>query len=246
MTMNRPTAGSRFDKTLPVGNHPIQLYSLATPNGQKVTILLEELIEANHPAEYDAWPIRIMEEDQFGSEFVDINPNSKIPAMRVMDSEGKEPLNIFESGSILLYLAEKYKAFLPEDASKRVETLNWLFWQVGSGPYVGGGFGHFYQYADVKLKYPIERFTMETKRQLHVLELHLKTNKYMVGNDYTIAGTYGTRTRLVFIMYIYTVFPVYCFLTLFLIVVCRHGHLALVRQSGAGRFVFRCTHLFEC
>ena len=187
--MNRPTAGSRFEKTLPVGKHPIQLYSLATPNGQKVTIMLEEMIEAGFNVEYDAWKIDIMKEDQFGSDFVSINPNSKIPSMRVLEP-GQEPLNLFESGSILMYLAEKYQAFLPQDIQKRTATLNWLFWQVGSGPYIGGGFGHFFAYANVKQKYPIDRFTMETKRQLHVLELHLAKNKYMVGDDYTIAGTH--------------------------------------------------------
>ena len=190
MTMNRPTAGSRFEKTLPVGKHPIQLYSLATPNGQKVTIMLEELIEAGLDVEYDAWKIDIMKEDQFGSDFVSINPNSKIPAMRVLEP-GQEPLHLFESGSILLYLAEKYQAFLPQDLQKRTATLNWLFWQMGSAPYVGGGFGHFFAYANEKQKYPIDRFTMETKRQLHVLELHLAKNKYMVGDEYTIAGTHG-------------------------------------------------------
>lgn len=187
-TMNRPTAGARYEKELPVGKHPIQLYSLATPNGQKVTILLEELLEAGKDAEYDAWMINIMKEDQFGSDFVDINPNSKIPAMRIYDKENKaeEPLRIFESGSMLLHLAETYHCFLPE-GSKRVETLNWLFWQMGSAPYLGGGFGHFYAYADDKQKYPIERFTMETKRQLDVLDKHLAVNKYMVGDEYTIA-----------------------------------------------------------
>jgi|UPI000581A89A GST-like protein len=183
-SMNRPTAGPRFEKELPVGKHPIQLHSMATPNGQKVTIMLEELLAAGHDAEYDAYPIKIMEEDQFGSGFVAINPNSKIPAMSV-SQEGKEPLRIFESGSILLYLAERFNAFLPAD--KRTETLNWLFWQMGSAPYVGGGFGHFYQYANVKNKYAIDRFTMETKRQLDVLNRQLEQNKYMVGDEYTIA-----------------------------------------------------------
>lgn len=184
--MNRPTAGSRIEKELPVGKHPIQLYSLGTPNGQKVTIMLEELLDAGKDAEYDAWLINIMKEDQFGSDFVDINPNSKIPAMRIYDSsKSAEPLNIFESGSMLLHLAEKFDCFLPQ--SKRTEVLNWLFWQMGSAPYVGGGFGHFFAYANVKLQYPIDRFTMETKRQLDVLDKQLAKNKYVVGDEYTIA-----------------------------------------------------------
>lgn len=189
-TGNRPTAGAREDKKLPVGKHPIQLYSLGTPNGQKVTILLEELLAAGVDAEYDAWLIDIMEGDQFGSNFVDINPNSKIPSMTIYDADPSEsaepPLRLFESGSMLLHLAEKYDMFLPH-ARKRTETLNWLFWQMGSAPYVGGGFGHFYVYADVKQKYAIDRFTMETKRQLDVLNQHLAKNQYMVGDDYTIA-----------------------------------------------------------
>ena len=189
-TGNRPTAGSREETTLPVGEHPIQLYSLGTPNGQKVTILLEELLEAGKDAEYDAWLIQIMAGDQFGSDFVAINPNSKIPAMKVYEKNPKEstdpPLLLFESGSMLLYLAEKYNMFLPQ-GRKRTETMNWLFWQMGSAPFVGGGFGHFYAYADVKQKYPIDRFTMETKRQLDVLNQHLAKSKYMVGDDYTIA-----------------------------------------------------------
>jgi GSH-dependent disulfide-bond oxidoreductase len=185
-SMNRPTAGSRFDEDLPVGKHPIQLYSLATPNGQKVTVLLEELLEAGKDAEYDAWYIDIMASDQFGSDFVSINPNSKIPALRLYESPDKEPLRLFESGSILLHLAEKYDCFLPKD-DKRAETLNWLFWQMGSAPYLGGGFGHFYAYADVKQKYPIDRFTMEAKRQLDVLEKNLADRKYIVGDQYTIA-----------------------------------------------------------
>ena len=185
--MNRPTAGARFEKTLPVGKHPIQLYSLGTPNGQKVTVMLEELIDAGYQVDYDAWLIEIMNEDQFSSGFVSINPNSKIPAMRVLEP-GQEPLDIFESGSIIMYLAEKYKAFLPEDLKQRTATLNWVFWQVGSAPFLGGGFGHFFTYADVKQKYPIDRFTMEIKRQLHFLDLHLAKNKYMVGDEYNIAG----------------------------------------------------------
>ena len=188
MTMNRPTAGSRFEKELPVGRHPIQLYSIGSPNGQKVTILLEELLAAGHSnCEYDAWIIKIFESDQFGSGFVDLNPNSKIPAMRIKNEDGNKPLDLFESGSMMLHLAEKCKAFIPDDTEKRAATLNWLFWQIGSAPYLGGGFGHFYTYADEKQKYPIDRFTMETKRQLHVLDIHLKTNKYMVGDVYTIA-----------------------------------------------------------
>jgi len=184
--MNRPTAGSRVEKELPRGKHPIQLYSMATPNGQKVTILLEELLESGKDAEYDAWPINIMKEDQFGSDFVSINPNSKIPALRIYDGS-EEPLNLFESGSIILQLAEKYNAFIPEEPVKRSQTLNWLFWQMGSAPYLGGGFGHFYAYADEKNKYAIDRFTMETKRQLDVLNQHLANRQYMVGDEYTIA-----------------------------------------------------------
>jgi GSH-dependent disulfide-bond oxidoreductase len=191
MTMNRPTAGARFEKDLPLGRHPIQLYSLGTPNGQKVTILLEELLELGiKDAEYDAWMIDIMESDQFGSQFVELNPNSKIPAMRIYDgipSVDKTPLNVFESGSILLHLAERFDAFIPKDPTKRTEVLNWLFWQMGSAPYVGGGFGHFYTYATVKQKYPIDRFTMETKRQLDVLDKKLANSKFIVGDEYTIA-----------------------------------------------------------
>lgn len=184
--MNRPTAGSRYDKELPVGKHPIQLYSLATPNGQKVTILLEELLEAKKDAEYDAWYIDIMKGDQFGSDFVAINPNSKIPAMRIYDgNKSEDPVRIFESGAMLLHLAGKYDSFLPAD--KKTEALNWLFWQMGSAPFLGGGFGHFYVYADEKQKYPINRFTMEAKRQLDVLDKHLAKNQYMAGDVYTIA-----------------------------------------------------------
>ena len=184
--MNLPTAGKRFDRELQVGKHPLQLYSLGTPNGQKITIFLEELLEAGHSgAEYDAWLISFGELDQFGSDFVSINPNSKIPAL-VDRSDPDKPVNLFESGSILLQLAEKFdNAFLPP--SLRAEVLNWLFWQVGSAPYVGGGFGHFYNYAPYKMKYPIDRFTMETKRQLHVLELQLQKTKYIAGDEYTIA-----------------------------------------------------------
>lgn len=177
---------ARFEQKLQVGKHPLQLYSLATPNGQKVTILLEELLAAGvKEAEYDAWLINIMEKDHFGSEFVKINPNSKIPAL--VDYSQDTPVKIFESGSILLYLAEKHGLFLPSDLHQRTQVLNWLFWQVGSAPYLGGGFGHFYSYAAEKQKYPIDRFAMETKRQLDVLNRHLADNKYMVGDEYTIA-----------------------------------------------------------
>jgi GST-like protein len=189
--INRPTAGARFDKELPVGNHPLQLYSLGTPNGQKVTILLEELLEAGvSQLEYDAWLINIGNGDQFGSGFVEINPNSKIPALvdHSVKTEDGKPLRIFESGSILLYLAEKYGGkFLPTDPILKVECMNWLFWQMGSGPYLGGGFGHFYSYAPTKQEYPINRFAMETKRQLDVLNRQLAANQYMVGDEYTIA-----------------------------------------------------------
>ena len=184
MTMNRPTAGARSEKKLPVGKHPIQLYSLATPNGQKVTILLEELLEIGKDAEYDAWYVDIFTEDQFGSEFCEINPNSKIPAMKVI-SDDKTTTNLFESGSILLHLAETYGAFLPTES--RPDVLNWLFWQMGSAPYLGGGFGHFYEYANSKQKYPIDRFTMEVKRQLDVLDKQLAKNTYIAGDQYTIA-----------------------------------------------------------
>lgn len=193
---NRPIAGATHDKDLPVGKHPLQLYSQGTPNGQKVTIMLEELLALGHSgAEYDAWLIRIGEGDQFGSGFVGINPNSKIPAL--MDYSTPTPTRVFESGSILLYLAEKFGAFLPTDHAKRTETLNWLFWQMGSAPYLGGGFGHFYAYAPTKIEYAIDRFAMETKRQLDVLNRHLADNRYMAGNDYTIADIaiwpwYGT------------------------------------------------------
>ncbi|MCO4848396.1 MAG: glutathione-dependent disulfide-bond oxidoreductase [Yoonia sp.] len=181
--LNRPIAGATHDKDLPVGEHPLQLYSLATPNGVKVTVMLEELLAAGHDAEYDAWLINIMEGDQFGSGFVDINPNSKIPALR--DHETGQ--RVFESGAILMYLAEKFGAFLPASGPARTETLNWLFWLQGSAPYLGGGFGHFYAYAPEKLEYPINRFAMEAKRQLDVLDKHLADNKYLAGDDYTIA-----------------------------------------------------------
>jgi len=184
--INRPTAGARFDKDLPVGKHPLQLYSLATPNGVKVTVLLEELLELGHTgAEYDAWLIKIGDGDQFGSGFVAANPNSKIPAL--VDHSGTEPVRVFESGAILLYLAEKFGAFLPTDSKARTETLSWLFWQMGSAPFVGGGFGHFYAYAPAKFEYPIDRFAMETKRQLDVLDKQLADNEYIAGNEYTIA-----------------------------------------------------------
>lgn len=185
-SINRPIAGPTQDKVLPVGKHPLQLYSLATPNGVKVTVMLEELLAAGHSgAEYDAWLINIGDGDQFGSGFVDINPNSKIPAL--MDHSTPEPTRLFESGSILLYLAEKFGAFLPADLKSRTEALNWLFWQMGAGPYLGGGFGHFYAYAPMKIQYAIDRFAMEVKRQLDVLERHLKDNEYMAGKDYSIA-----------------------------------------------------------
>ena len=184
--INRPIAGATHDKELPVGKHPLQLYSMATPNGVKVTVMLEELLAAGHSgAEYDAWLIDIRQGGQFGSDFVAINPNSKIPAL--MDRSGAEPVRLFESGSILLYLAEKFGAFLPSDPMKRTEALNWLFWQMGSAPYLGGGFGHFYAYAPLKIEYCIDRFTMETKRQLDVLNRHLADNEYMAGSDYSIA-----------------------------------------------------------
>ncbi|MGB2573416.1 MAG: glutathione-dependent disulfide-bond oxidoreductase, partial [Henriciella sp.] len=170
--INRPIAGATHDKELPIGRHPIQLYSLGTPNGVKVTVMLEELLALGHAgAEYDAWFINIGSGDQFGSDYVDINPNSKIPVMT--DRSGPEPIRVFESGSILMHLAEKFDAFLPAQGADRAETLNWLFWQMGSAPYLGGGFGHFYAYAPVKIEYAIDRFAMETKRQLDVLERNL-------------------------------------------------------------------------
>lgn len=184
--INRPIAGATHDKELPVGRHPLQLYSLATPNGQKVTIMLEELLALGHEgAEYDAWLIRIDKGDQFGSGFVDVNPNSKIPAL--MDRSGPKPRRVFESGAILLYLAEMFGALLPADTDARTEALNWLFWQMGSAPYVGGGLGHFYSYAPIKIEYAINRFAMETKRQLDVLDRHLAEHTFMAGRDYSIA-----------------------------------------------------------
>lgn len=185
-SINRPVAGPTHDKELPVGKHPLQLYSLGTPNGVKVTIMLEELLAAGHSgAEYDAWLIRINEGDQFGSGFVDVNPNSKIPAL--VDRSGVQPQRVFESGSILVHLAEKFGAFLPKEGSARTETLNWLFWQMGSAPFMGGGFGHFYAYAPEKLEYPINRYAMETKRQLDVLDRQLARHRYVAGDQYTIA-----------------------------------------------------------
>ena len=184
--INRPIAGAMSEKELPVGKHPLQLYSLATPNGVKVTVMLEELLALGHKgAEYDAWPIRIGDGEQFGSGFVAVNPNSKIPAL--MDHSTNPPTRVFESGAILLYLAEKFGAFLPTDHARRTECLNWLFWQMGSAPYLGGGFGHFYAYAPVKIEYAIDRFAMETKRQLDVLDRQLADNRYMAGDEYTIA-----------------------------------------------------------
>lgn len=185
-SINRPISGATREAPLPVGKHPLQLYSLATPNGQKVTILLEELLAAGHAgAEYDAWLIEIGKGDQFGSGFVAINPNSKIPALA--DHTTDPPTRLFESGSILLYLAEKFGAFLPASGPARAETINWLMWQMGSGPFVGGGFGHFFAYAPIKIEYAIDRYAMEAKRQLHVLDTHLAANEYLAGDTYTIA-----------------------------------------------------------
>ena len=181
--LNRPIAGATHDKDLPVGEHPLQLYSLATPNGVKVTVMLEELLAAGHAAEYDAWLIKIQDGDQFGSGFVDVNPNSKIPALMDHDTGSR----VFESGAILMYLAEKYGAFLPASGPARTETLNWLFWLQASAPYLGGGFGHFFAYAPEKFEYPINRFTMEAKRQLDVLNRRLGESKYLGGDDYSIA-----------------------------------------------------------
>ncbi|MEM9213434.1 MAG: glutathione-dependent disulfide-bond oxidoreductase [Cyanobacteria bacterium P01_F01_bin.150] len=184
--INRPIAGPTHDQALPIGQHPLQLYSLATPNGQKITIMLEELLALGiTEAEYDAYLIRIDQGDQFGSGFVEVNPNSKIPAL--VDHSTTSPTRVFESGSILLYLAEKFNVLLPTEIAQRTECLSWLFWQIGSAPYVGGGFGHFYSYAPTKIKYCIDRFTMETKRQLDVLDRHLADRQYMAGDHYTIA-----------------------------------------------------------
>jgi len=185
-SINRPTAGARTEKSLPEGKHPFQLYSLGTPNGVKVSIMLEELLELGiKEAQYDAFLINIMEGDQFTSGFVDINPNSKIPAL--LDKNNGNPIRVFESGSILLYLAEKFKRFIPTDIQGRTETLNWLFWQMGAGPLLGGGFGHFYAYAPEKYEYPINRFAMEAKRQLDVLDKQLGKNQYVAGSEYSIA-----------------------------------------------------------
>src|SRR5687767_11882935 len=184
--INRPIAGPTHDKELPVGRHPLQLYSLGTPNGVKVTVMLEELLALGHRgAEYDAWLIRIGEGDQFGSGFVAVNPNSKIPAL--VDRSGPTPIRVFESGAILVHLAEKFGAFLPTQAAAPAECLSWLFWQMGSAPYLGGGFGHFYAYAPTKMEYPIDRFAMEAKRQLDVLDRRLAETEYVAGGDYTIA-----------------------------------------------------------
>jgi len=184
--INRPIAGATHEKELPIGKHPLQLYSLATPNGVKVTVMLEELLALGHEgAEYDAWLIKIGDGDQFGSGFVGANPNSKIPAL--FDHSTETPTRVFESGAILLYLAEKFGAFLPTDSAGRTEALNWLFWQMGSGPYLGGGFGHFYAYAPMKIQYAIDRFAMEVKRQLDVLDRNLAERRFMAGDEYTIA-----------------------------------------------------------
>lgn len=185
-SINRPISGPTHDKTLPVGRHPLQLYSMGTPNGVKVTILLEELLALGHTgAEYDAWLIEIGKGDQFGSGFVEVNPNSKIPAL--LDLSGAKPQRVFESGAILLYLAEKFGAFLPTDPATRTEALSWLFWQMGSAPFLGGGFGHFYAYAPQKFEYPINRYAMEVKRQLDVLDRRLADHPFVAGDDYTIA-----------------------------------------------------------
>ena len=198
--INRPIAGATHDKDLPVGQHPLQLYSLGTPNGVKVTVMLEELLEAGHAgAEYDAWLINILAGDQFGSGFVAINPNSKIPAL--LDRSTPQPTRVFESGAILLYLAEKFgNAFLPTDVTARAECLSWLFWQMGAGPFLGGGFGHFYAYAPMKIEYAIDRYAMEVKRQLDLLDQHLAAHEYMTGPQYTIADMaiwpwYGALTK---------------------------------------------------
>jgi len=184
--INRPVSGPTHEKDLPIGKHPLQLYSLATPNGQKVTIMLEELLALGHKgAEYDAWLIKIGDGEQFGSGFVAVNPNSKIPAL--MDRSGPKPIRVFESGAILTYLAEKFGALLPTDPAARAECFSWLFWQMGSAPYLGGGFGHFYAYAPTKIEYAIDRFSMETKRQLDVLDKRLADNEFIAGPDYTIA-----------------------------------------------------------
>lgn len=206
---NRPIAGSTHEAELPRGQHPFQLYSMGTPNGVKITVLFEELLAAGYKdAEYNAWLISIGKGDQFGSGFVDINPNSKIPAL--VDYSGDTPLRVFESGSILLHLAQKFGAFLPTEVAARTECMNWLFWQMGSAPYLGGGFGHFYAYAPYKMEYPIDRFSMEAKRQLDVLDKQLAQNPFVAGDDYTIADM--------------AIFPWY-------------GNLALGRQYNAGEFL---------
>jgi GST-like protein len=208
-SINRPIAGATHDAELPRGKHPFQLYSMGTPNGVKVTVMFEELLTAGHAgADYDAWLISIGKGDQFGSGFVDINPNSKIPAL--VDYSGDAPLRVFESGSILVHLAEKFGAFLPTDFAARTECMNWLFWQMGSAPYLGGGFGHFYSYAPYKMEYPIDRFSMEVKRQLDVLDRQLAENPFVAGDEYTIADM--------------AIFPWY-------------GNLALGRQYNAGEFL---------
>lgn len=185
-SINRPIAGPTHEQALPTGVHPLQLYSLGTPNGVKVTVMLEELLAAGHSgAEYDAWLIRINEGDQFGSGFIDVNPNSKIPAL--LDCSGAAPVRVFESGAILVYLAEKFGAFLPSDGARRAECMSWLFWQIGSAPFLGGGFGHFYAYAPTKIEYAIDRYAMEVKRQLDVLERRLADSAYVAGDEYSIA-----------------------------------------------------------
>ncbi|MBM3362613.1 MAG: glutathione-dependent disulfide-bond oxidoreductase [Betaproteobacteria bacterium] len=197
--INRPVAGATHEQALPRGRHPLQLYSMGTPNGVKVTILLEELLALGHAgAEYDAWLVRIHEGAQFGSGFVEVNPNSKIPAL--LDCSGPQPQRVFESGAILMYLAEKFAAFLPTDGARRAECLSWLFWQMGSAPFLGGGFGHFYAYAPVKIEYAIDRYAMETKRQMDVLNQRLAHSRYVAGDDYTIADMaiwpwYGAMAR---------------------------------------------------
>ena len=184
--INRPVSGATHDAELPKGDNPFQLYSLATPNGVKVTVLFEELLEAGHSeAEYDAYTVNIMEGEQFGSDFVSINPNSKIPAL--VDQSGDEPFRIFESGAMMIHLAEKFAAFIPTDTQQRAQCLSWLMWQMGSAPFLGGGFGHFYAYAPQKFQYPIDRYTLEVKRQLDVLDKHLAANHFMCGDEYTIA-----------------------------------------------------------
>lgn len=215
--VNRPTSGAQFERELPVGKHPYQLYSLATPNGQKVTIMFEELLEAGESkAEYDAWMINIGDSDQFSSGFVDANPNSKIPAM--IDRSGEKPVRVFESGHILLYLAEKFGRFLPKDHAARTEAMNWLFWLQGSAPYLGGGFGHFYAYAPYPMEYPINRFTMEVKRQMHLLDSALAVRSFIGGDEYSIADM--------------AIWPWY-------------GNLVMGKQYDAGEFlnVSEYTHL---